>query len=171
MVWNDQKMTEGMICSEGMDGVQGRLPPNMPLWQIDYFELKFLGEQSVGEHLFPWKQEINLPCEAILCVPGWEEKSLSPETVKCKVSRPRRLPKQTVTPSLTCYPKQKALCFVQSSQIIASLSARYKSCLPWSLLWALYVWGSRMDEIKFDCFSPVDLSFVNLILLDQPKRS
>ena len=27
-----------------------------------------------------------------------------------------------------------------------------------------------MDEIKFDCFSPVDLSFANLILLGQPKE-
>ena len=52
-VLNDQKMTEGVICSEGMDGVQGRLPLNMPLWQIDYFELKFLGEQPMGEHLSP----------------------------------------------------------------------------------------------------------------------
>lgn len=29
------------------DGVQGRLPPNMPLWTIDYFELKLPKKQPI----------------------------------------------------------------------------------------------------------------------------
>ena len=46
-------MTEGGILGEGIDGVRGRPPPNMPLWHIDYFELKFLGKQPVREHADP----------------------------------------------------------------------------------------------------------------------
>lgn len=53
MVLNDQKTTEGVICSEGTDGVQGRLPPNMPLWQIDYFELKACEKQRILGHSDP----------------------------------------------------------------------------------------------------------------------
>ena len=46
----------------------GHAAPNMPLWHIDYFELKLLKKQLVQEKhseppLSPWKQEINLQCE------------------------------------------------------------------------------------------------------------
>lgn len=56
MVLNDQKTTEGVICSEGTDGVQGRLPPNMPLWQIDYFELKVSWGTANGRTRVPLKE-------------------------------------------------------------------------------------------------------------------
>ena len=41
---------------QGSDGVQGRLPQNMPLWHVDYFELKTNKSQQTQEELFtsPW---------------------------------------------------------------------------------------------------------------------
>lgn len=45
----------------------------MPLWHIDYYELKLLIKEPVKEGhsyslLFPWKQDINFPCEVTLSV-------------------------------------------------------------------------------------------------------
>lgn len=41
----------------------------MPLWHVDYFDLKLLKKQPVPGRYFdppfsPWKQEINLSCES-----------------------------------------------------------------------------------------------------------
>lgn len=120
----------------------------------------FLGTAN-GRTRVPLKKEINLPCEAILCVPGWEEKSLisrkrEMQGLKAKKAALNKL----CYPFINLLPQAKAFCFVQTSQIIVSLSARYKSCLLQSLLWASYVWGSWMDEIKFDfllliCLLPI----------------
>ena len=56
------------------DGAQGRPPPNMPRWHIDYFELKLLEKQLAQERsyppLFPWKWKTKLSWEGILPVPG-----------------------------------------------------------------------------------------------------
>ena len=40
------------ITEIGFDGVQGRLPQNMPLWHVDYFELKTIKVQQTQEELF-----------------------------------------------------------------------------------------------------------------------
>ena len=41
---------------QGSDEVQGRLPQNVPLWHVDYFELKTNKFQQTQEELFtsPW---------------------------------------------------------------------------------------------------------------------
>lgn len=45
----------------------GQAAPQMPLWDIDDFELKLLKKQPIQEYtdppLSPWKQEMNLPCQ------------------------------------------------------------------------------------------------------------
>ena len=98
------------------------------------------------------KQKINFPCAGVFPIPGDKRHSYhqtwgiqGQETCSGKF----------VT-SLICYLKQKHLCFVQSSQIIISLSTKYKNCLLGLLLWTSYF--SPTYKIKFDCFSPVVLS-------------
>lgn len=35
-----------------MEGVQNKLPPEVPLWHVDYFDLKTIKAQKTQEELF-----------------------------------------------------------------------------------------------------------------------
>ena len=101
-----------------IDGVQGRSPPKMLLWHINCFELTLPKKQPVqghsGPHLFPSKQDINLPCEMYPPCTRREKASLSLEIENLGWEACLNKPCYSITNST---PSPRLLCHVNSWQI------------------------------------------------------
>ena len=121
-------------------GVQGRPPPSMLLWHINCIEQKSPKKQPIQGHsghpLFPWKQEINLPCEMYPPCTRREKASLSLEVENLGWEAYINKLCYSFT---SFYPKPQTCKF----KFIVSL---YKNCLFWSLLWVSYFY-----EIPYFC--------------------
>ena len=129
-------------------GVQGRPPPSMLLWHINCIEQKSPKKQPIQGHsghpLFPWKQEINLPCEMYPPCTRREKASLSLEVENLGWEAYINKLCYSFT---SFYPKPQTCKF----KFIVSL---YKNCLFWSLLWVSYFYELLYTQNSSGFFPP-----------------
>ena len=115
-------------------GTQGRPPPKMPQWHIDYFEVKLLKKELIQEGhsdpplCLPENRELISHVKGSLPGSGSRRTPLSPEAGNLELRSPYKQtllllsltppkPKLCLDSSLIKQPKPKFLCLVNSSQI------------------------------------------------------
>lgn len=107
----------------------------MPLWHIDYFELKVLEKQLMQGHSdlpISLKAGDKFPCERYPPGTGSKDTSLTPEIGNSGL---RRLSKQTLLSFFTNWYASLSFSVLSGLyEFITSLSNKYKSCLLWSFL-------------------------------------